>query len=304
MRVLVTGGAGFIGSWLVEQLVKGGHEVCVLDALTYAGDRARVPSGVGFIQAALVFGSGFAIEKFRPTHIAHLAAETHVCDSIRYPERFVETNVNGTLALLEAARAYGKLEQFLHVSTDEVYGDLEYGAAYVFETDHRLEPSNPYSASKAAGEMLARAYQRTYGLPVVVARPCNVYGPRQYPEKLIPRSIERARLGLPVEIHGDGQQSREWMHVSDCVTAFDALLDRGKTGRVYNVGTGEERRVADIALAIANRYGVGVNYVADRPGGDRRYAMGSRFIRGEIGWTPRVRFDQGLGDLLAMRVAA
>lgn len=304
MRILVTGGLGFIGSHLVDRLVADGHDVAILDAKTYAAGKLRhaiplfpVTLGAGQTQAALD-----AMLLFRPTHIAHLAAETHVCASIDYPARFMQSNAMGAMELLEAARLYGEA-RVLHVSTDEVYGDTDYWSGHEFYEDAPLRPSNPYSASKAAGELLARSYRRTYGMDVVVARPCNNYGPRQYPEKLIPRCIERARKGLPIEIHGDGANIREWLHVSDCVEALSLLLERGDPGEAYNIGSAWRCSNRDIAEVLAAKTGAQVVHVADRPGNDRRYAINSDKLRA-MDWSPQVTLDDGLRALLNERAAA
>lgn len=300
MRVLVTGGAGFIGSHLVDHLVAEGHDVAVLDCLTYAGRRANVK--VELFETDINDGPRVrdALAAWKPTHIAHLAAETHVCASIEYPRLFIDTNVTGTLSLLEAVRQF-PVENFLHVSTDEVYGDLPLDAPVsdAFTEDSPLRPSNPYSASKAAGELLARSYRRTYGLPMVIARPCNNYGPRQLDEKFIPRSIARVQRGLPVELHGDGRQCREWLHVEDCARAL-ALLLEAPSG-TYNVGSGVERSNRYVAWLIA---GSDVKHVADRPGNDRRYLLDSTKVRA-MGWEPRRQFETEVRAMAAAeRVAA
>lgn len=297
MRILITGGAGFIGGHLAQHCLEQGHDVCVFDALTYAGRTSNVPSGADFFRGALDTGSVTVVKNWRPTHVMHLAAETHVCRSITYPRQFVATNVNGTMSLLDAVRP-ASIEGMLHVSTDEVYGDLGLDTDGVFTEQSPLNPSNPYSASKAAGEMLARAYERTYHLPIVVARPCNVYGPRQFPEKLIPRSIARANIGEPIIVHGDGAQRREWMHVKDCVRAMLTVLELGAVGEVYNIGTGEEYSVLD----VAQRIDANIEFEPGRPGGDMRYLMDNSRMRA-LGWKPQISFEEGLDALLEREAA-
>jgi len=321
MRILITGGAGFIGSALVERILdERVHEVLNLDALTYAANRdvARWDRlGYRFIKTDICDPGGVqeAISGFAPEAIVHLAAESHVDRSIDGPRAFLETNVMGTLNMLQRALDWWRqLEhdrkenfRFIHVSTDEVYGDLEPDGAPFTET-HPYAPSNPYSASKAASDHLARAWHRTYGLPVIVANCSNTYGPRQFPEKLIPLMILNALQGRALPVYGDGMQVRDWLHVEDNAEALHAILTRGKVGNTYNVGGGGERaNIETIRMICAileeerpikpggvTRYVDLVTHVRDRPGHDRRYAINGDKIAGELGWRPSRSFEEGL----------
>jgi dTDP-glucose 4,6-dehydratase len=324
MTLLVTGGAGFIGSnfvleWLAGAAGHGGDEAVVnLDALTYAGnlgnlatlkDDARhrfVRGDIG--DRALVAG---LLQEHRPRAIVHFAAESHVDRSIHGPGDFVRTNVVGTFELLEAARAHwtaleGEARaafRFLHVSTDEVYGSLAPQDAAFSETTP-YAPNSPYSASKAASDHLVRAYHHTYGLPTVTTNCSNNYGPYQFPEKLIPLMIANALEGKPLPVYGDGQQVRDWLYVSDHCEAIRVALARGRPGETYNIGGDAERANLDVVHAIADAlqqarpreggYRALVQFVADRPGHDRRYAIDARKIASELGWKPRESFASGL----------
>lgn len=320
--VLVTGGAGFIGSSFVRML----HEetncsVVVLDALTYAGDRRRL-DGLDAKRLTFVEGdicdAGLVAELFR-THefdaVVNFAAESHVDRSIADPSVFVRTNAMGTQVLLDAAldawRARGALPvegassdascddggmRFIQVSTDEVYGSLEDGEAPWTE-ESPLRPSSPYSASKAAADLLVQSYGKTYGLPFCITRGSNTYGRAQHPEKFIPHSIEAALRGEPVAVYGDGMNVRDWLHVDDHCRAILAVLLRGHAGSVYNVGGGcrlSNNEVARRILELAGAPSGNVRYVVDRPGHDFRYAMDCSKIRAELGWRPQVAFEDGL----------
>jgi dTDP-glucose 4,6-dehydratase len=298
MKILVTGGAGFIGShfvcYLLEHYPK--YRVITLDKLTYAGNRdnlrdvARDPRH-RFVKGdicnrPLVFRLAARVDA-----IVNFAAETHVDRSILKPAPFLQTDVIGTGVLLEAARRYTHA-RYLQISTDEVYGSVETGR--VDETAP-LRPNSPYAASKAGADLLARAYGATYGLPVVISRSCNNYGPRQYPEKLIPLLITNALQGLPLPLYGDGLNRRDWVAVLDHCRAIDLLLHRGSAGAVYNVGGGGERTNREVAEQIAARVGGAsrINFIADRPGHDRRYAVDDGQLR-SLGWRPATPFDEGL----------
>jgi dTDP-glucose 4,6-dehydratase len=311
-RILVTGGAGFIGSNFVRYLLRGynGVQVVNLDALTYAGNRDNlsdllahpghqfVPGDVADRALVAALLKEQAIEA-----VVHFAAESHVDRSITGPEVFVRTNVGGTLALLEEARAHG-VGRFLHISTDEVYGSL--GPTGRFTEATPLEPSNPYSASKAGADLLALAYHRTFGLPVIVARPSNNFGPYQFPEKLVPLMIVNALTEKPLPVYGDGQQVRDWLYVEDHCRALDLLLHGGRAGEVYNIGGGHECRnlelVERVTELIDQHLGLTgarstsrlITFVADRPGHDRRYASDSGKLERELGWQRAVSFDEGL----------
>mgnify|MGYP001136963189 CR=1 FL=1 len=318
--ILVTGGAGFIGSNFVRQWIDEEKTPAVnLDKLTYAGNLdslaefARSPLYV-FVQGDVGDGPmvGRLLEEHRPRAVVHFAAESHVDRSIDGPAAFVQTNVVGTVRLLEAARRYwSELEEpersqfrFLHVSTDEVYGSL--GPAGTFTEQSPYAPNSPYSASKAAGDHFVRAYHHTYGLPVLPTNCSNNYGPFQFPEKLIPLVILNALEGKPLPVYGDGQQVRDWLYVEDHCRAIRAVLARGTPGEVYNIGAGCEQTnlaVVERIAAIVDRLcpelahrpcSSLISFVADRPGHDRRYAIDASKIRRELGWEPREDFESGL----------
>jgi dTDP-glucose 4,6-dehydratase len=298
LRVIVTGGAGFIGSTLVRTLVERGHTCAVIDALTYAGRVDNVNDGG--VNRALIYQNDVneraavraVIEHFQPDAIAHLAADSHVQSSFRDFTRFLRTNVEGTESILESALLSG-ISNVLHVSTDEVFGDVAPGE-WAFE-DAPLRPRNPYAASKAAAEMVVRAYQGYRGLPVKMARLSNCYGPRQHVEKLIPRVVARISAGLPVELHGGGRQVRQWLHVEDAARALAVIIERGEGGQTYNVPSTDERSVAKVASEICDHMKRGeVIDAPDRPGGnDQRYGMSERNIT-PLGWTPVMPFSASL----------
>ncbi len=301
MRVLVTGGAGFIGSHFVERLLQGHSdwEIVNLDALTYAGSAENLAGfeelpGYRFVRGDIcdaelvesLFREGIDL-------VAHLAAESHVDRSLEDPCRFIRTNVEGTQVLLNAARRHG-VERFLQVSTDEVYGPLESGEA---EEGSPLNPSSPYAASKAAGDLLALAAHRTWGLPVVVTRSANNYGPRQHPEKLIPRMTLRALRELSLPVYGDGLQVRDWLWVEDQCRALELALVLGRPGEVYNIPGGCELSNLELLGKILERLGKPaslIRHVADRPGHDRRYAMSGEKARRELEYEPETPFEEGL----------
>jgi dTDP-glucose 4,6-dehydratase len=317
--VLVTGGCGFIGSHFIRALLRrGDHRVVNLDKLTYAGDPGRLTDVAGSPHYAFVQGDitdagvvAEVIEAHRPWAVVNFAAESHVDRSLLDPGPFLHTNVLGVEVLLRLARRAG-VERFLHISTDEVYGDAEGGDAAT-ETSP-LRPSSPYAASKAAADLLCLSYYRTWGTPVVVARSSNNYGPYQFPEKLIPLVILNALSGRELPLYGDGLQRRDWLYVEDNCEALLLVLDRGAPGGVYNIGTGEERTNLDVVRAIcalvARRTGRDVDGlyarirpVADRPGHDRRYALNTARVRGELGWAPRTTFEEGLERTVAWYLA-
>ena len=307
MVLLVTGGCGFIGANFV-QFQRRRHpddKVVVLDALTYAGNLANL-SGY---DAEITFVHGDICDRplvegllgeHKVDAIAHFAAESHVDRSILGPGEFVRTNVVGTAALLEEARAAG-IARFLHVSTDEVYGDLGPDDPAFSETTP-LAPRSPYSASKAGSDHLVAAWVHTYKFPAVITRCSNNYGPYQFPEKLIPLMILRAMAGEPLPVYGDGQNVRDWIHVEDHCAAIDLVLRGGRVGEVYNVGGGAEHTNLEIVrrvLALVGRDESLIRYVTDRPGHDRRYAIDSTKISRELGWTPQRRLDEGLAETVA-----
>ncbi|MGC9121302.1 MAG: dTDP-glucose 4,6-dehydratase, partial [Sulfurihydrogenibium sp.] len=299
MKILVTGGAGFIGSEFVRQAVKQNHNVCVIDALTYAGDTERlkeVEPYITFYHADIrdyeELDSIFAKEK--PEAVVHFAAESHVDRSILEPRAFLQTNIEGTFNLLELSKKYG-VEKFINISTDEVYGELGEEGKFTEETP--LKPNSPYSVSKASQDMLGRAYYRTYGLPVITVRPSNNYGPWQYPEKLIPVVIVKALKNQPIPVYGTGKNVREWLYVSDCAEAVLTILEKGKIGEVYNVSSSEERRNIEVVKAILDILGKPhslIEFVKDRPGHDYRYSTDSQKIYRELGWKAKTKFEEGL----------
>jgi dTDP-glucose 4,6-dehydratase len=318
MRVIVTGGAGFIGSALVRYLVlEKGYEVLNVDALTYAGNLASLKLVAGkpnyrFLRADICDREAMvqAIAGFQPDRIMHLAAESHVDRSITGAADFIQTNVIGTFALLEVARDYWSNLQgtaketfrFLHVSTDEVYGSL--GEEGLFTEDTPYDPSSPYSASKASSDHLATAWQRTYGLPVVVSNCSNNYGPYHFPEKLIPLTILNALAGERLPVYGKGENVRDWLYVEDHARALDLIIERGRVGETYNVGGRNERRNIDVVqrictvldeLAPSNRPREElIEFVTDRPGHDARYAIDATKLETELGWRAQENFDTGI----------
>jgi dTDP-glucose 4,6-dehydratase len=292
MRVLVTGGAGFIGSHFVRHLVGKGDDVVVLDKLTYAGNRVNL-EGVEheFVEGDIADPEAVARAGKRCDAIVNFAAETHVDRSILGPAEFILTDVLGAQVLLDYARHNDK--RLVHVSTDEVYGDIPLGAPVCTE-DAPIRTSSPYSASKAGGELQVLAYVRTFGVDALITRGANTYGPRQYPEKFLPLFITNAFDGLPLPVYGDGKQRREWLHADDHCDGIEIALRQGVAGEVYNI-SGQERENIEVVrriLDLANGSPDLVRHVEDRPGHDRRYAVDSTKLRG-LGWTPRHSFDAG-----------
>jgi dTDP-glucose 4,6-dehydratase len=303
MRVVITGAAGFIGSRVAEVLLDdadrlGYDEVILLDALTYSGRRENMAAALADPRARFVHGSildaSVTDAVLAGAHaVLHLAAESHVDRSIAGARPFFETNVVGTHQLLESARR-GGVERFVHVSTDEVYGSIATGA---WREDHVLEPNSPYSSSKAGSDLAALAYHRTYGLPVVVTRCSNNYGPRQFPEKVIPLFVTNLLEGLRVPLYGDGLNVRDWLHVDDHCRGLLTVLERGRPGEIYNIGGGRELTNHELTARILALLGADesmVEPVADRLGHDRRYGVDWSKIRDELGYEPRVDFDAGL----------
>lgn len=315
MKILITGGAGFIGSAVVRLAVGRGHEVINLDSLTYAANLenvSAVSSGnqYSFVQADIrnraALDQVFATH--RPDAVMHLAAESHVDRSIDGPAAFIETNVIGTFNLLEAARSYwigqGRPADFRfhHISTDEVFGSL--GAEGQFTETTPYDPRSPYSASKAGSDHLVRAWHETYGLPVVLTNCSNNYGPYHFPEKLVPVVILNALHGQPIPVYGDGGNVRDWLYVEDHADALLLVLEKGQVGRSYNIGGENEARNIDLVRMICAHmdalHPAGaphdrlITFVTDRPGHDRRYAIDPTRIRDELGWRPSVTLDQGL----------
>jgi dTDP-glucose 4,6-dehydratase len=315
MKLLVTGGAGFIGSAVVRKAIDAGYHVINLDALTYAACIDNVASVsdsqlYAFEHADIRDIDALAriFDQHKPDAVMHLAAESHVDRSIDGPAAFIETNVNGTYHLLEASRAYWLAQdkptdfRFHHISTDEVYGTL--GSTGMFTEDTPYAPTSPYSASKAASDHLVRAWHDTYGLPVVITNCSNNYGPYHFPEKLVPVAILRALANKPIPVYGDGKNIRDWLYVEDHADALLTVLEKGTLGRTYNIGGENEETNIDLVRSIcaildtkrpkATPYAEQITYVNDRPGHDLRYAIDPTRIRTELGWRPSVTLEQGL----------
>ncbi len=305
MNVLVTGGCGFIGSNLVKYLRKNRPtwKLVNLDKLTYAGNLENLKDLEGDPSHAFVRGDianrelvDHLIRSHKIDAVMHLAAESHVDRSILGPEAFITTNVLGTNVLLEAAR-HAKLSRFLMVSTDEVYGSL--GPTGLFTETTPLDPSSPYSASKASADLISLAYAHTFGLDVVVTRCSNNYGPYQFPEKLIPLMVANALNDKPLPVYGDGTNVRDWLHVEDHCAALTLALEKGKKGGVYNIGGNSERQNIQIVKAILSAVGKPeslIKYVTDRLGHDKRYAIDASKIKAELGWAPTFVFEKALGE--------
>ncbi len=301
MKLLVTGGAGFIGSAFVRMALAAGDAVTNLDKLTYAGNLENVEAAAenpryrfvhGDICDAGLVNSLLAEERFEA--VVHFAAESHVDRSILSAAPVFETNLRGTFTLLEAARAY-KLPRFVHVSTDEVYGSLE--PPLEANENFPLQPSSPYSASKAGSDLLALSYFTTYRLPVIVTRASNNYGPYQFPEKLVPLMIANALEGRKLPVYGDGMQVRDWLYVEDHCRAVRAVMTRGREGEIYNIGGNRSLPNLEVVRRILAATGAPeslIEYVEDRPGHDRRYALTSAKVMRETGWAPEVPFEKGL----------
>ncbi len=297
MKILVTGGAGFIGSEFVRQ--NKDHELMVVDNFSYAGDPERLDSVKDKVVIWSVDIRDFkslmdAFREFTPDVVVHFAAQTHVDRSIYSPVEFYETNIVGTHNVLKASREVG-VSLFINISTDEVYGErLQEGK---YRESDPLNPGSPYAVSKAAADMLGRAFMRTYGLPVITVRPSNNYGPWQYPEKLIPVVIAKAMNDEPVPVYGKGNNIREWIHVEDTCRAIWKLIEKGTPGEIYNVGSGEEYtniEVVKMILKIMQKPETLIRFVRDRAGHDFRYSINIEKIQNEIGWSARIRFSEGL----------
>lgn len=315
MKILVTGGAGFIGSAVVRQAVRDGHHVVNVDVLTYAAcleNVASVSNAPGYVFEQADIRDRAALDaifaRHRPDAVMHLAAESHVDRSIDGPADFIETNITGTFNMLESARNYWQAEgrhdsfRFHHISTDEVFGSL--GTVGKFTETTPYDPRSPYSASKAASDHLVRAWAETYGLPVVLTNCSNNYGPFHFPEKLIPVAILNALAGMPIPVYGTGENVRDWLYVEDHADALLLVLQKGVLGRSYNIGGENERRNIDLVRTICSildqkrpkstPYADQITFVTDRPGHDARYAIDPSRIREELGWRPSMTIEQGL----------
>ncbi|EIW8472743.1 TPA: dTDP-glucose 4,6-dehydratase [Klebsiella variicola subsp. variicola] len=323
MKILVTGGAGFIGSAVVRHIIENTRdEVRVVDCLTYAGNLESLAPVAGserysFSQTDITDAAAVAVQfsEFSPDIVMHLAAESHVDRSIDGPAAFIQTNVIGTFTLLEAARHYwsglGEEQKqafrFHHISTDEVYGDL-HGTDDLFTEETPYAPSSPYSASKAGSDHLVRAWNRTYGLPVVVTNCSNNYGPYHFPEKLIPLTILNALAGKPLPVYGNGEQIRDWLYVEDHARALYKVATEGKSGETYNIGGHNERKNIDVVRTICaildkvvaqkpgniTHFADLITFVTDRPGHDLRYAIDAAKIQRDLGWVPQETFESGI----------
>jgi dTDP-glucose 4,6-dehydratase len=292
VKLLVTGAAGFIGSTYVR-LVGGEHEVRVLDKLTYAGRRENLPEGTDLVVGAIEDPKVVREAMEGCDAVVNFAAESHVDRSIEDQDAFARTHVIGTGVLLDAARELG-VGRFLQVSTDEVYGSIESGS---FTESSSLDPSSPYSATKAAGDLLVAAHFHTHGTEAVICRGSNNYGPRQYPEKLIPLIVLNALHGDPLPVYGDGRQVRNWLYVEDFCRGIHTVLERGRPGEAYNVGGPDECENIEVVRRVIELTGADeglIEHVADRPGHDRRYSLASDKIREQLGWEAQVRFAEGL----------
>lgn len=320
-KILVTGGAGFIGSNFLKYIMQKNDDIMIinLDLLTYAGNLENL-KGIqedkryhfvrGDIRDSELVSDLFS--KFNFDCVVHFAAESHVDRSIEDPQIFLTTNILGTQVLLDCAKKHWNLNpndkysrqykdgvKFLHVSTDEVYGAL--GATGMFTETTSLSPNSPYSASKASSDLIVRAYHETFGLPVNITRCSNNYGPYQFPEKLIPLMINNCNNNIPLPVYGDGMQIRDWLHVSDHCSAIDTVLHKGQIGEVYNIGGNNEKANIDIVKLILKELGKDENliqYVKDRPGHDRRYAIDNTKITSQLGWTPAYTFENGIHETI------
>ena len=311
MKIIVTGGAGFIGANFVYYELSEHPEDAIVcyDALTYAGNLATLDAAREYPQFSFVRGdiadraAVYALfEREQPDIVVNFAAESHVDRSIETPEIFLQTNVIGTSVLLDACRKYG-IQRYHQVSTDEVYGDLPLDRPdLLFTEETPLHASSPYSSSKASADLVVQAYARTYGVPVTISRCSNNYGAFQFPEKLIPLMVIRAMQGEKLPVYGDGLNVRDWLHVDDHCSAIDAIMRRGTEGEVYNVGGHNERSNIEVVRTILQALGKGedqISYVTDRKGHDRRYAIDPTKIGRELGWQPTTKFDDGIQRTIA-----
>jgi dTDP-glucose 4,6-dehydratase len=302
MKLLVTGGAGFIGANFVDFVLKNrDYEIVVFDKLTYAGDMERLRDWdydprLTFYKFDIIDRNSLEeiFSKEQINAIIHFAAESHVDRSIHDATPFVDTNIKGTQVLLDLALKH-KIERFIHISTDEVYGEL--GLEGKFFEDMPLNPSSPYSASKAAADLLIKSYIRTHQFPAIIIRPCNNYGPWQYPEKFIPVIIYKAMKNEKIPVYGQGLNIREWLYVEDCCNGILEIFEKGKIGEVYNIGSGAERKNIEIVkaiLQIINKPESLIEFVSDRPGHDFRYSLETKKVKNDIAWKPSYSFEKGI----------
>ena len=307
-KILVTGGAGFIGGNFVQYMVEKypAYDIYNLDFLTYAGDLTKhseieEQGNYYFLKADITDRDSInaLFEEYKFGFVVHFAAESHVDRSIKDPGIFVQTNVVGTQVLLDAAKEYG-ITKFVHVSTDEVYGDLEFDPTMFFTEDTPLQPNSPYSASKASSDLLVRAYHETFGLPVNITRCSNNYGPYHFPEKLIPLTISRVLNNQKVPVYGDGKNIRDWLHVLDHCSAIDLVMHEGVNGAVYNIGGHNERTNLEVVKTIIGTLGKSeelIEYVTDRLGHDKRYAINPTKLE-QLGWNPTFTFETGIAQTI------
>ncbi len=301
MKVLVTGGCGFMGSDFVREAVKKGFDITVVDKLTYAGDIERIKDvyeKIDFfkIDIASLNHLREVFDAVKPNVVIHYAAETHVDRSILQPERFVKTNVLGTYNLLELSKRY-EVERFIHISTDEVYGELPKQKDLKFKETDPLKPKSPYSASKAGAEHMVFSFINTYHIPATVVRASNNYGEWQYPEKLIPLTTAKVLLNEKIPVYGDGKNVRTWLYVRDFTEAVFTVIEKGKTGEVYNIGSNEERENIEVVngiLSLLDKDESLLSFVPDRPGHDLRYALDITKAEKELGWRAKTSFEEGL----------
>ncbi len=297
-KILITGGAGFIGSAFVRLMARHRHKVTVIDKLTYAGDLRRLAEAGKY----LIFNKAdicnqkqieSVFKKARAEAVINFSAETHVDRSILDAASFIDTNIRGTQILLDTSRKY-KIKKFVHISTDEVYGEIPKGA---FVEGSPLAPSSPYAASKAAADLLIKAYVRTHKFPAIIIRPCNNYGPWQYPEKLIPLAVLKILRKEKIPLYADGKNVREWLYVDDCAEGISRILAKGRIGECYNLGSNTERQnieVISTILHILNLKESSIQFIKDRPGHDKRYKLNSQKLFRETGWRPKIRFEEGI----------
>ncbi|XP_073155022.1 trifunctional UDP-glucose 4,6-dehydratase/UDP-4-keto-6-deoxy-D-glucose 3,5-epimerase/UDP-4-keto-L-rhamnose-reductase RHM3-like [Henckelia pumila] len=305
-NILITGAAGFIASHVANRLVRNylEYRIIVLDKLDYCSNLKNLDPSRSFPNFKFVEGDvcspdlvKYILDTENIDTIMHFAAQTHVDNSFGNSFEFIKNNVYGTCVLLEACKVFGKIKRFVHVSTDEVYGETDENAAVGNHEASQLLPTNPYSASKAGAEMLVMAYGRSYDLPVIITRGNNVYGPHQFPEKLVPKFILLAMNGKPLPIHGDGSNVRSYLYCEDVAEAFEIVLHRGEVGHVYNVGTDEEKRVLDVATDICRLFSLDpsqtIKFVENRPFNDQRYFLDTQKLK-KLGWSERTKWENGL----------